>query len=55
MLLLKLKAMKSPEGPQGWPVLRIRIRMFLSLLDPDLDLLVRGMDPDPEPFIIKQK
>ncbi len=28
-------------------VLRIRIRMCLSLLDPDPDPLVRGMDPDP--------
>jgi hypothetical protein len=27
------------------PVLRIRVRMFLDLLDPDP--LVRGMDPDP--------
>jgi hypothetical protein len=27
--------------------------MFLGLLDPDLDPLVRGMDPDPS--IIKQK
>jgi hypothetical protein len=37
-------------------VLRIRIRrihMFLSLLDPDP--LVKGMDPDPNPSIIKQK
>jgi hypothetical protein len=32
---------------------RIRIHMFLGLLDPDLDPLVRGMDPDPS--IIKQK
>jgi hypothetical protein len=32
--------------------IRIRIRMFLGL--PDLDSLVRGMDPDPsDPFIIK--
>jgi hypothetical protein len=28
-------------------VLRIRIHMFLGLLDPDPDLLVRGTDPDP--------
>ncbi len=34
-------------------VLRIRIRMFLGLLDPDP--LVRGMVPDPDPSIIKQK
>jgi hypothetical protein len=39
-------------------VLRIRIRihriqMFLGLLDPDP--LDRGMDPDPDPAIIKQK
>jgi hypothetical protein len=36
-------------------VLRIRIHVFLSLLDPDP--LVRGMDPDPglDPSIIKQK
>ncbi len=30
-----------------------RIRMFLGLLDPDLDPLVRGTDLDPS--IIKQK
>jgi hypothetical protein len=45
-------------------VLRIRIRiriqiprihMILGLLDPDLDPLVRGMDPDPDPSNIKQK
>jgi hypothetical protein len=42
------------------PVLRIRIRirihqihMFLGLLDPDP--LVRGIDPDPDSCIIKQK
>jgi hypothetical protein len=35
------------------PVLRIRIHMFLGLLDPDP--LVRGMDPDPDPSIAKQK
>jgi hypothetical protein len=35
------------------PVLRIRIHMFLGLLDPDP--LVRGMDPDPDPSIIKLK
>ncbi len=29
--------------------------MFLGLLDPDPDPLVRGMDLDPDPFIIKQK
>ncbi len=34
-------------------MLRIRILMFLGLLDPDP--LVRGTDPDPDPFIIKQK
>jgi hypothetical protein len=26
-----------------------RIHMFLGLLDPDPDALVRGMDPDPAP------
>jgi hypothetical protein len=31
----------------------LRIRMFLGLLDPDPDPLVRGTDPDPS--IIKQK
>jgi hypothetical protein len=31
------------------PVLRIRIHMFLGLLDPDPDQVVRGMDPDPTP------
>jgi hypothetical protein len=34
-------------------VLRIRTRMFLGLLDPDP--LVRGIDPEPDPSIIKQK
>ncbi len=32
-----------------------RIHMFLCLLDPDPDPLVRGMDPDQDPSIIKQK
>ncbi len=43
-----------------WAVLRIRIRIrihrihkFLGLLNPDP--LIRGMDPDPDPSIIKQK
>ena len=47
-------------------VLRIQIRIhrihvFLGLLDPDLDPLVKGMDPDPaldpvpDSSIIKQK
>jgi hypothetical protein len=31
----------------------LRIRMFLGLLDPDLDPLVRGTDPDPS--VLKQK
>ncbi len=35
------------------PVFRIRIHMFLGL--PDTEPLVRGMDPDPDPSIIKQK
>jgi hypothetical protein len=32
---------------------RIRIRMFLGLLDPDLELF--GTNPDPDPSITKQK
>ncbi len=32
-----------------------RIHMFLGLLDPDPDPLVRGMDPDPDPSITRQK
>jgi hypothetical protein len=38
-----------------------RIHMFLGLMDPDPDPLVRGMDPDPAldpdpgPSVIKQK
>jgi hypothetical protein len=39
------------EGSQA--VFRIRIHMFLGHKDPDP--LVRGMDPDPDPSIIKQK
>jgi hypothetical protein len=34
-------------------MLRIRIRMFLGILDPDP--LVRGTDLDPYPSVIKQK
>jgi hypothetical protein len=44
---------KNPKA-----VFRIhRIHMFLGLLDPDPDPLVRGMDPDPDldPSIILQK
>jgi hypothetical protein len=37
------------------PVFRIRILMFLGLLDPDPDPLVRSMDLDPDPSIIMQK
>ncbi len=41
------------------PVLRIRIHMFLGLLDPDPDPSVRGMNPAPapdlDPSITKQK
>jgi hypothetical protein len=29
--------------------------MFLGVLDPDPESLVRGMDPDPDPSIIQQK
>jgi hypothetical protein len=29
--------------------------MFLGLLDPDPDPLVRGVDPDPDPSISMQK
>jgi hypothetical protein len=32
-----------------------RIHMFLGLLDPDPEPLVRYMDPDPDPSINKQK
>ncbi len=39
------------DDADHWPVLRIRIHMFLGLPDPDP--LVRGMDPDPS--IIMQK
>ncbi len=41
----------DPKIDVFYPVLRIR--MFLGLMDPDLDPLVRGTDPDPS--IIKQK
>ncbi len=38
------------------PVLRIQIRIhvFLGLLDPDPDPLVRSMDPDPEAKIVRK-
>ncbi len=55
--------MKKKVGQEGGKsVLWIRIRnriqrihLFLGLLDPDPDPLVRGMDPDPDPSIIMQK
>jgi hypothetical protein len=34
----------------GDPIRNRRMRMILGLLDPDPDLLVRGMDPDPSLF-----
>jgi hypothetical protein len=37
------------------PALRIRIRMFLDLLDPDPDPLVKSTDPYPDPSTIKRK
>jgi len=50
----------DPDPGQPWAVLRIRIhririhriRMFLGLPDPDP--FITGMDPDPNPAIIKQ-
>jgi hypothetical protein len=38
-------------------LLRLRIRMFLSLLDPDQDPLVRSMGPAPDldPSLTNQK
>ncbi len=37
----------------GEAVLRIRIRLFLGLLDSDP--LITGTNPDPSPSVIKQK
>jgi hypothetical protein len=39
----------TPNQAYIHAVLRIRIHMFLGLLDPDP--LVRGMDPDPDPAL----
>jgi hypothetical protein len=55
------KKTDAEEQPRHLPmrlgrcqVFRIhRILVFFGLLDPDLDPLVRGMDPDP--YIIMQK
>jgi hypothetical protein len=55
--LINQKANANKQVYQS-TVLRIRIRrirMFLGLLNPDLGPLIRGMDPDPDPSIIKQK
>jgi hypothetical protein len=38
---------RSRNSPGFDPVLRIRIHIYLGLLDPEPDPLVRGMDPDP--------
>ncbi len=59
-LLVILLLNPSPSNKKEknlYPVMRIRIHrihMFLGLLDPDPDPLVRGMDPDPNPSISKQ-
>jgi hypothetical protein len=47
---------RQVEFLKPFPVLRIRIHVFLSLLDPDPDPSVRGMDPYPDldPSIAKQ-
>jgi hypothetical protein len=37
------------------PIRIHRIHMFLGLLDPNPDPLVRGMDPDPAPAKIVSK
>jgi hypothetical protein len=48
------KREKHTKKPVLWIRIRIcRIRMFLGLLDPDPDPLVRGTDPNPS--IIKHK
>jgi hypothetical protein len=41
--------------PYGIRIRIHRIHMFLGLLDPVPGPLVRGMDPDPDPSITKQK
>jgi hypothetical protein len=46
--------LRTGRGSWNIPVLRIRIHrihMFLGLLDPDPDQLIRGMDPDPDPAL----
>jgi hypothetical protein len=50
-----LRTSVADPDPNPYPI--HRIHMFLGLLDPDPDSLVRGMDldPDPDPSIIKQK
>jgi len=39
------KTVRETQQVSLGAVLRIRIHMFLGLLDPDPDLLVRGTDP----------
>ena len=52
-LFMQANLLRGQVGRGGpWkPVLRIRIHLFLGLLDPDPDPLVRGMDPDPDPAL----
>ncbi len=55
--LNNLKFVKCILRPNDYKaVLRIRIHwlhMFLGLLDPDPDPLVRGMDPDSDPAVLR--
>jgi hypothetical protein len=53
---LAIEPVSTRQGTWWKSMLRIRIRihrihMFLGLLDPDPDPLVRGMDPDPDPVL----
>jgi hypothetical protein len=51
----KHPALQNMKFLYFFPVLGIRIRMFLGLQDPDPDPLVRGADPDPAPSLLLSK
>jgi hypothetical protein len=57
-LEIRIRILDSKYEPQNKK--RFMVHVFLSLLDPDPDPVVRGMDPDPsldpdpDPSIIKQ-
>jgi hypothetical protein len=55
MLHDQLKGSGADPNPDQYLYPSDAYGIVLGLLDPDLDPLVRGFDPDPDPSVTKQK